>query len=354
MTMTTTFGTTTNGTTAAEAGPAERLTPTQLDALSAQICARAAQEAQASFRLIELIGRFDAGGGLGILSGVKSVAHWVAFTCSMSPGVAREHVRVARALRQMPTLGAAFEVGAEQLAAAGATAPDVPAGTSGTPGQAGFPASAMPAQVCTIRGIGAIEPATAERLTCTANVLGIILDRHGTPLALGRSRRLVSKPQRRALMIRDRASCQFPGCHQRRHLEAHHIISWARGGKTDLANLILLCRFHHTTCHEGGITISDRTSSRESGQIGEESADHWQFTMPDGEPVLTTGWRARTAERLLRELTREQPANVDHVTHLGDPEAKVIWPKQYGERFDLNNCVQALFNIQLDHEQQAA
>ncbi len=80
-------------------------------ALAGRICARATQQAVASCQLLELIGEFDAGHGIGYLAGVKSVAHRIAHSCSMSPGVAREHVRVARALRRMPTITAAFRTG---------------------------------------------------------------------------------------------------------------------------------------------------------------------------------------------------------------------------------------------------
>src|SRR5215207_282325 len=72
---------------------------------------------------------------------------------------------------------------------------------------------------------------------------------------LRRSRRLVSKAQRRALMIRDQM-CRYPGCHSTRHLKAHHVVPWILGGRTDLVNLILLCQWHHTTVHEGGVTIT--------------------------------------------------------------------------------------------------
>jgi Domain of unknown function (DUF222) len=75
---------------------------------------------------------------------------------------------------------------------------DVPAGTS-QPGES----------VCHIDGVGS----TAQRLACDNPVLGAIVDQHGKVLALGRTRRLVSKQQRRALQIRDQM-CQYPGCHQ--------------------------------------------------------------------------------------------------------------------------------------------
>ncbi len=61
--------------------------------------------------MITLIGEFDERGGLSFVGGAKSVAHWISFSCSMSPGAAREHVRVARALRIMPTVEKAFAEG---------------------------------------------------------------------------------------------------------------------------------------------------------------------------------------------------------------------------------------------------
>ena len=108
---------------------------------------------------------------------------------------------------------------------------DVPAGTFSTaPG-------ADP--TCHIDGVGPIEPETARRLACDSTLLGAIVDEHGDVLALGRTRRLVSRPLRRALMIRDRM-CRFPGCHQTRHLQAHHRVSWADGGLTDLDKVDVL------------------------------------------------------------------------------------------------------------------
>jgi hypothetical protein len=35
-------------------------------------------------------------------------------------------------------------------------------------------------------------------------------------------------------------------------LNAHHLAHWAKGGTTDLDNLILLCHSHHRLIHEGG------------------------------------------------------------------------------------------------------
>jgi hypothetical protein len=71
-------------------------------------------------------------------------------------------------------------------------------------------------------------------------------------LDLGRSTRVVSRAQRRALVLRD-GGCGFPGCDRPpQWCDAHHLRHWVKGGPTDLWNLVLLCRRHHVLCHEGG------------------------------------------------------------------------------------------------------
>ncbi|WP_460820455.1 DUF222 domain-containing protein [Microlunatus parietis] len=79
--------------------------------LTERICAQAARQARDSCELLILIGEFDAGNGWAWCNGFRSVAHWLAWTCSMTQGTAREHVRVARALRRMPAVTAAFGAG---------------------------------------------------------------------------------------------------------------------------------------------------------------------------------------------------------------------------------------------------
>ncbi len=81
------------------------------DRLAGQICAAAAISAQATCTLLELVAEFDATGAIRYWTDLKSVAHWLAWSCSMTPGVAREHVRIARALPKMPTVHAAFRDG---------------------------------------------------------------------------------------------------------------------------------------------------------------------------------------------------------------------------------------------------
>ncbi|MDN5804669.1 MAG: 13E12 repeat family protein, partial [Microlunatus sp.] len=83
----------------------------EAEALAGKICAAAALSAQSECQLLELVGEFDAVDAVRWWDGVKSLAHWLSWCCSMSPGTAREHVRVARALRRMPTITEAFRQG---------------------------------------------------------------------------------------------------------------------------------------------------------------------------------------------------------------------------------------------------
>lgn len=484
------------------------------EALGGKICAAAGLTAQADAQLIGLIADFDAGQAVRWFDGVKSLAHWLAWACSMSPGAAREHVRVARALRRMPVVRAAFGEGrlsyskvrevtrvvdtvddarlcelalcatAAQLAktisgyrtaagqrlkqdrerrltwteretgtvdirlrlpkeeaatviaalnaakdqfgapppapAAGTDRPDPAAnsasdsGTDTTPGytladaaldvartflatapedrsgedrslvvvhvnadqlgtedptaaprdivpadqtasdQTASDQAAPPADVpagtptCHIHGVGGIEPETARKLACDNDLLGALVDGHGDVLNLGRTRRLVSRAQRRALMIRDQGMCQFTGCHQSRYLKAHHLIHWSDGGPTDLDNLILLCQFHHTAVHEGRMQIR-----RIDPEVGSGAVRRWEFLMPDGSPHRDW-WGAEALLNFLDRHADRERAKLEHdrrtaviedVGSFNHAEARRIQPGWRGERYDRHEAVQALFRM---------
>lgn len=76
----------------------------------------------------------------------------------------------------------------------------------------------------------------------------------GALVGVGRARRTIPGWMNRALRHRD-GGCRFPGCERRRWVHGHHILFWADGGGTDLANLVSLCPFHHRLVHEGGWRI---------------------------------------------------------------------------------------------------
>ena len=77
----------------------------------------------------------------------------------------------------------------------------------------------------------------------------VTLDDHGVPVSAGKARPRIPPPLRRALDLRDQ-HCTHPGCDMpARWCDAHHILHWADGGRTTLANLRLLCSRHHRTAH---------------------------------------------------------------------------------------------------------
>jgi hypothetical protein len=96
-----------------------------------------------------------------------------------------------------------------------------------------------------------LSAAEARRICCDAQLLPAVLGTAGEVLDLGRSRRLITGPLRRALVLRDRG-CSFPGCDRpARWCDGHHIVSWLDGGPTSLNNSALLCRHHHRVIHRG-------------------------------------------------------------------------------------------------------
>jgi hypothetical protein len=81
-----------------------------LPELAAAITAGAVRLAAATAAWLRLIAEFDRRDGWHGY-GISSCAHWLAWQCGLSPGAAREHVRVARSLRSLPLIEAAFAEG---------------------------------------------------------------------------------------------------------------------------------------------------------------------------------------------------------------------------------------------------
>ena len=350
--------------------------------LADEITELAAHINAATCRWLELIAEFDRREAW-VDWGVKSCAHWISWRCALAPGAAREHLRVARRLADLPLVRAAFGRGelsyskvraltrvervedetsllemAEDATAAqleqivreyrGLVAAEdaqraheeravslvqQPDGTwslrgtltaedgavlaraldaardalraeeredvpAGTPAEAADPWAASNSDALVLLGetllargpgertggdryqvvvhvdAGAlagsrdgavrasladgapIAPETARRIACDASVVAMA-ERDGRPLSVGRKTRSVPPALRRALNRRY-PCCRFPGCTQRRGLDAHHIEHWARGGATALDNLVLLCRHHHRLVHEGRFALEQR------------------------------------------------------------------------------------------------
>lgn len=106
--------------------------------------------------------------------------------------------------------------------------------------------------------------ATMRRLACDAHILPIVLNGDGVVLDVGRSQRLATDDQRRALRAMYR-TCGIGDCDVPfDRCEIHHLDEWdAHHGETNLDRLIPGCSRHHHLVHEGGWTLELDARTRE-------------------------------------------------------------------------------------------
>lgn len=92
--------------------------------------------------------------------------------------------------------------------------------------------------------------ASARRLACQAGILPVVLGGRGVPLDVGRQERFFTDHQRTALAaIYD--ECAAHGCDRPyAWTELHHRHPWSQGGRTDIADAVPLCGYHHRTIHD--------------------------------------------------------------------------------------------------------
>ena len=109
-----------------------------------------------------------------------------------------------------------------------------------------------------LEGGPALHPSQVRRMLCEATVI-TMLERGREVLGVGRRRRLATRAQRRAMLRRD-GGCARPGCTETRieRLHAHHLRWWSFGGRTDLADMVLLCDVDHGLVHDHDLVMSRR------------------------------------------------------------------------------------------------
>jgi hypothetical protein len=119
--------------------------------------------------------------------------------------------------------------------------------------------------------VGLIDGDMVRRIACDATIVIGVDDDVGHTMYEGRARRFPSPTQRREVRRRDR-HCRFPGCANVTFADVHHIVAWEPSGTTDLANLVLLCKFHHGVVHRKGWTMEgdaneELTITNPGGQV---------------------------------------------------------------------------------------
>lgn len=116
---------------------------------------------------------------------------------------------------------------------------------------------------------------TVERIACDGGLTPILFNDHGQALNLGRSQRLHNQKQRIAIATRD-GGCIVPDCERPpAWTEVHHITEFSRGGRTDVADGVLLCRHHHMLVHNN------------RWRIDREGDVYWLVPPPEVDPLRT-------------------------------------------------------------------
>ena len=100
-----------------------------------------------------------------------------------------------------------------------------------------------------------------------------------------------------ALHIRD-GGCSFPGCtHPPSWCDRHHIIDWIHGGLTDLDNLTLVCRYHHTHFLQKGWTC----------RINADELPEWTHLVDRPAPTTPNQRIRRLHAQRLQQPRRRRP-----------------------------------------------
>lgn len=167
---------------------------------------------------------------------------------------------------------------------------------------------------------------TVERHVCNSGSIAVGLGAQGNVIDLGRESRLFTAQQKLALAVRD-GGCMFENCDRRSSwTEAHHINHWARdGGRTDVADGILLCRHHHMLVHNN------------HWEIVREGAEYWLIPPPDIDRAQQRR-RLRSKSAILNDFQHQHQ-------HQQQPQQQTGQAGQHDQHHRTNEPVQRLARV---------
>jgi hypothetical protein len=298
---------------------------TPVEYLGEAIANLAARIHAATYELLVMLRQFDEGNGW--TNGFMSCAHWLHWRTGIDLGAAREKVRVAKALAQLPLLGGALQRGeisyAKVRALTRVATPENEArllavAYEGTAAQVERLARAWRRCDHIQEGRDRERAHLGRSVTTYVDEDGMVVLRARLPPELGAvvqraleaaSERLyqrradalallaeaalegrldrgttadryqvvmhvegqASEPLEQGVLELADGGIHVSGCTARR-CDAHHIEHWVDGGATALDNLVLVCRRHHRLVHEGGYGVE---------LVGGEAT----FIRPDGRRI---------------------------------------------------------------------
>ncbi len=107
-----------------------------------------------------------------------------------------------------------------------------------------------------LSGIGPVPWSVLDQLACDGDLRRLLMRGQSEILDLGRRVRLATPAQRLALTVRD-GGCAFPLCARPAEWsDVHHLTPFSAGGHTNVAEMVLLCRTHHTQVHRGTWSVA--------------------------------------------------------------------------------------------------
>ena len=139
-------------------------------------------------------------------------------------------------------------------------------------------------------GTGTLPIGDVRRIACDCKIIPVLLGSLGQPLDLGRTTRTVTPAQRVALNVRDKG-CRHPDCNRPpADCEAHHVWHWLDGGPSDLDNLLLFCRGHHTGHHKGEFTVAANGDQQFTITKTPRRFRTWKLPVKVFKPASATPW----------------------------------------------------------------
>jgi hypothetical protein len=269
----------------------------KVEILGRQITLLAGQINAANHRLLKLIAEFDRRKGWCSDGTVRS--HWLNWKCGIALVAAREKVRVARCLEELPLIDAAFAAGEISYSKVRAmTRVATPENEEYLLYIAHYGTASHVEQVDDTIAEG--EQERKKDLVYYQDSDGMWIIHARLPAEAGslvvKAIEAVATPEQEKkqaeIQEKDSAESFSEEVEQQepvlfRELLSHtradalvsiseHLKHWADGGETSLDNLVTLCRYHHRQLHQGGFNITVEKSDEEHQLV---------FTTPSGRNI---------------------------------------------------------------------
>ncbi|HJW00411.1 MAG TPA: DUF222 domain-containing protein, partial [Arthrobacter sp.] len=184
-----------------------------------------------------------------------------------------------------------------------------------------FALMALTNESADLDGYGPIPASMARRLVAdgASSFHRVLTDpRDGAPLAIGRASYRIPAALKQWLRMRD-GKCTFPGCNnQSLDNEADHLLAWADGGTTAIANLNQVCRKHHRLKHSTAWTPTNASTDKPPGWTS-PTGRHYQSEHHDREPPQLPAGLLNAMDDLERKRARGRK-------HVTKPERGAVSP----------------------------